>query len=131
MKIHELMEQRNYISTPFPASREPRILFHGTHIEFDKFERHTHGIYVTPVESWAREHYGNIVIPMYANVRKPYKPSEEEVDWFYDRAYDDISKLLEKLTGEGYDCCKFGGESEAMVLFNNIELANALTGNRM
>ena len=118
---------------PFPNSQEQRMLFHGTDSKFSKFDRPAHGIFVTPIYGWAKEHYGGTIIPIYANVVKTMK-----VDWghpasdaFYDRDYPAVAKFINKLAGKGYNAAEFGGESESMVLFNDIEIVNVETGKRM
>jgi len=118
---------------PFPNSKEPRMLFHGTDAKFDKFDRKPHGIFVTPIYGWAKEHYGGTIVPLYANVIKSMK-----VDWdhpmsdaFYDRDYPLVAKFINKLASEGYNAAEFGGESESMVLFNDIEIVHADTGKQM
>ena len=127
----QFLIEKAYIECPFPNSLEKRVLFHGTQKRFSKFIRAEHGIYVTPVHSWARTYYGSVIIPLYANVTKRYQPTEEEIDLFYDMDYKAIATLLTKLSTRGYNCCLFGGESESMVLFNNIEIVNAITGKPM
>jgi len=117
-----------FIPNPFRSSREQRVLFHGTRVEFKLFNRPGQGIYVTPSAAWAEKHYGTRVIALYANVTRKYEPSEEEIGLFYDMNYPEIKKLLQRLSARGYNCIMFGGESESMVLFNNIELVNADDG---
>lgn len=115
--------------TPFPHSVDPRILYHGTVASFSKFCRDNHGIYVTPIRSWAEEHYGDRIIPLYANITKQkiLTWDHEESDWFYDRDYSRVGIYLDELSSLGYDCVRFGGESESMVLFNQIEIVHAET----
>lgn len=128
-----LFEIKNIQKCPYPGSVIQNVLYHGTHEQFSKFLRPSHGVYVTPLRSWAKEHYGKSVIQIYANVSKIYElpiDSEERYD-FYDRDYDAVSAFLSKLSKKGYNCCKFGGESESMVLFNDISITNAITGNTM
>ena len=72
-----------------------------------------------------------MIIPLYANVTKRYKPTATEVDWFYDMNYDMVAQLLTRLSRHGYDYCLFGGESESIVLFNDIQLVHAITGREM
>lgn len=127
MKLHEIQSVR-FIANPFPRSKVKRVLYHGTNIKFDRFERAVHGIYVTPSRSWAETHYGNVIIPLWANVTKMYEPTEDEIDLFYNVEYQQIAKLLDRLSQQGYNACMFGGESESIVLFNNIEIVHAETG---
>lgn len=127
MRLYEL-ENQTYVPNPFPRSVEGRVLFHGTNVQFDKFERRTHGIYVTPLHSWASQHYGGIVVPLYANITKMYEPTEEEIDLFYDRDYQAVEALLARLSAKGYNGCMFGGESESTVLFNHVDMIHATTG---
>lgn len=134
----EFIIRRRIIPCPFPNSLVKEVLYHGSNSpnEFKTFNRPAHGIYVTPLYSWAKEHYigrdgKGIVIPVYANVKKMYKPTAEEVDLFYDVDYPNISILLSKLAAKGFNCCKFGGESDSMVLFGKIEIANAIDGRMM
>jgi len=129
MKLFEIVDQ--YLPCPFLNSLEKRVLFHGTSAKFEKFERKTHGIYVTPIRSWAKMHYGSIIIPLYANITKMYKPTEEEIDLFYDVAYTEISVMLKHLSAQGYNGCMFGGESESIVLFNNVDMMHAVTGQQL
>ncbi len=129
-----LFEIRNHpIKNPFHSSQVPELLYHGTTAKFSKFLRPVHGIYVTPWRDWARSHYGDSIIVLYANVTKMYviDPSSDESDPFYDMDYEAVAAMLEKLSQQGYDCCKFGGESDSMVLFNGIEIVNAYTGESM
>lgn len=135
MKSDEFLFE-NYIQCPFSESKIQEVLFHGTNRQFGKFNRTAHGIYVTPIEFWAKEHYGNIIIPLYANVTKVYKlryviPEEDAIiDLFSNRDYKTIEKVLNTLSDQGFNCCSFGGESEAMVLFGNIDIVNASTGKK-
>jgi len=131
MKIFEV--ESKYIPNPFPASKIKKPLFHGTAEKFSKFLRPAHGIYVTPHEDWAQSHYGGTVLVIYANVKKMLKVNWDESahDAFYDRDYKRVAEYLEKWSAQGYDCCKFGGESDSMVLFNNIEIVDATTGRPM
>lgn len=133
MRISEITNT----GTPFPNSRIQEVLYHDTTTKFDKFRRDSHGIYVTPYKEWARTHYGKIIIPLYANVKKIIDldngdPEQDRIiDMFYDRDYDAVSKYLANLSAQGYDCCIFGGESESMVLIGNIQIVNAKTGKAM
>ncbi|HEY6437302.1 MAG TPA: hypothetical protein VIY47_11990 [Ignavibacteriaceae bacterium] len=130
MRLLEI--ERKLVPCPFYKSIIQEPLYHGTQEKFSKFLRPLHGIYVTPFESWATAHYGTAVI-LYANVRKLKELSwkDPESDAFYDRDYDSVAKYLQEWSHQGYDCCKFGGESDSMVLFNNIQIVNALTGESM
>jgi len=126
----ETLSESDDMQSPFSNSKERRILYHGTNTKFTTFERGQQGIYVTPYRSWAEAHYGKVIISLYANVTKL-----KDVDWddprsdlFYDRKYNKIAMFLKELSKEGYNAVLFGGESESMVLFNNIELINAETG---
>lgn len=120
-----------FIVNPFPNSKVQEVMYHGTPAKFDTFNRASHGIYVTPVRSWAEEHYGSNIIPLWVNVTKIYKPTEDEVDLFYDREYARIAVLLNSLAMQGYDYLRFGGESDAAVLFNNVKIVNAISGKPM
>lgn len=89
---------------------------------------------MTPWKEWAEDAYGTgSVIALYANVTKLKELSwtEPESDWFYDREYEKISSYLSALSNDGYNCVKFGGESDSMVLFNQIQIVNAITGRPM
>jgi hypothetical protein len=120
------------IKNPFSSSKEQRVLYHGTRHKFDKFDRPEHGLYVTPIKSWAEQIYAKNghVIPLYANVTKlkKFEMDSIEADHFYDMDYDKVSQVLKQLSKEGYDAAIFGGESESMVLFNDIKIINAVTG---
>ena len=125
------------IKNPFARSKVQDVLYHGTDAEFKKFNRVAHGIYVTPVRSWAEAHYGNTILEIYANVKKLIKldyndPEQEDIiDLFYDRDYAALAPILQQWANEGYNCCLFGGESDSMVLFGDIQIANAATGELM
>jgi len=138
MRLLEISKKEVYIPCPFVNSKVKDVLYHGTYNMFDRFNRPSQGIYVTPVKSWAREYYGDNIIPIYANVTKIYKPdykdpvsNNQEIDPFYERDYDLVSANLERWASQGYNCCLFGGESDSMVLFNNIQIVHAITGKRM
>lgn len=132
MKLKDILTEvsrEEHIENPFPGSLEKRVLFHGTKAKFSKFIRAAHGVYVTPIESWARMYYGSIIIPLYADVTKVYKPTiEREIAWFYNMEYEKVARLLQRLSAQGYNCCVFGGESQSMVLFNNVKMVHAITG---
>ena len=131
----------NYVPNPFPGSKVTQVLYHGTNAgNFLKFKRPPQGIYVTPYRDWAVDYYSSgkgTVIPIYANVLKlkvlnPSNKSDDQViDLFYDRDYSGIEQALKSLAAKGYNACKFGGESDSMVLFNNIQIVNAITGKAM
>lgn len=127
------MRLSEIINNPFPNSLDRRILYHGTNTSFDSFRRDDHGIYVTPIRSWAIEHYGHNVIPIYANIKKIANISwdDPKSDYFYNRDYVAVAELLKELSAKGFNAVRFGGESESMVLFNDIEIANAETGKLM
>lgn len=136
MRLYQLLKEsdENLTPCPFPNSKFKDPLYHGTSEEFSKFLRPAHGIYVTPWREWAADHYGSgKVIVLYANVQKmiTLDPSGYEVDAFYDRDYDEVARLIAEWSEQGYNCCKFGGESDSMVLFNDIQIANAVTGQMM
>lgn len=121
------------IQCPFQHSLIKSVLYHGTSVAFSKFLRPAHGVYVTPLESWASTHYGQNVVTIYANVTKILNldVSSKEVDAFYDRDYSAVEQLIIEWSKHGYNCCKFGGESDSMVLFNNIDIVDAYTGQPM
>ena len=129
MKLNQILPAPT--PCPFAMSADKRVFYHGSKAEFGTFNRPSHGIYVTPSQSWAEAHYGNRIYAVYANVSRVYRPTEEEIDIFYDVEYEKIAILLERLSTQGYNCAMFGGESESMVLFNNIELVDATTGKPM
>jgi hypothetical protein len=132
MRLYEI--ERKLISNPFPGSKVSEPLYHGTREKFSKFLRPAHGVYVTPSETWATGHYGDgTVVILYANVTKLLELDwdTEESDAFYDMDYDAVARNIATWSKQGYDCCKFGGESESMVLFNNINIVNAVTGESM
>lgn len=136
MRLYQILNEsgRQLQPCPFPASKIKDPLYHGTAEEFSKFLRPAHGIYVTPWEDWALDHYGNgKIVVLYANVTKmiTLDPGGYEVDPFYDMDYEEVSRMIAKWSKQGYDCCKFGGESDSMVLFNNIRIVNAITGDEM
>lgn len=123
-------ESTGYVANPFPNAAFKKPVFHGTDKKFDEFKRSPQGIYFTPLKSWAQEYYGSLVIAVYVNVSRPYKPTEREIELFYDRDYDDIAELLKRLSPK-YDYCKFGGESDSFVVFGNVKIINARTGRPM
>jgi hypothetical protein len=130
MRLYEISNSTP-LKNPFTNSLIKEILFHGTTESFSKFIRKSHGIYVTPFSVWASSNYGNThLISLYANVTKLLKldPGSYDVDMFYDRDYAAVTEKLIEWSTQGYNCCQFGGESDSMVLFNNIELVNAYTG---
>ena len=135
MRISEIATR--LAKCPFPNSKVKSKLYHGTTASFATFNRNDHGIYVTPLLSWAKDHYSTKIIQLYANVTKLKKlswdnPEEEAIiDLFYDREYAELTPILAGWASEGYNCCLFGGESDSMVLFGNIEIVNAATGERM
>jgi len=132
MRLFEI--EQKLIQNPFKGSKVQVPLYHGTKEKFSKFLRPAHGIYVTPYEDWATDHYGNgTAVVLYANVTKMLELdwNTEEADAFYDMDYDAVARNLEIWSKQGYNCCKFGGESDSIVLFNNIEIVNALTGAAM
>lgn len=115
------------LTNPFPSSMHQGILFHGSAVTFDKFMRPSHGVFVTPLPVVAQERYGSNVIPLYASVTGLYIANDEETQLFVNRDYEQVSTLLERLSSEGYNACRFGLEYE-MVLFNDIELVHAISG---
>lgn len=131
------MKSSEFATTPFPQSKIKDILYHGSNAKFKVFNRPPQGIYVTPVLSWAEMYYGDNVIPLFANVTKvkklDYRNPEDDaiIDLFYDRDYKGVAAVLQQLQREGYNCCWFGGESDSMVLFGNIKIVNASTGEEM
>ena|SRR6478735_6962622 len=135
MRLYEFLnESSRFIKCPFKMSLIKMPLYHGTSEEFSKFLRPAHGIYVTPFKYWASNNYGDgRTVILYANIRKIKKLdlNSEERDPFYDRDYEQVAKMLSNWSAEGYDCCQFGGESDSMVLFNNIDIVNAITGEPM
>ena len=139
MRLFEIDEK--FIPNPFPNSKLPMVLYHGTFAKFSKFNNPKQGIYVTPYRSWAEDVYANPkyakegdtprVIPLYANVRALYDPTFKEADYFYDRDYESVSRLLAKLSAQGYNACLFGGESDSTVLFGDIDIVHAVTGEKL
>jgi hypothetical protein len=129
MRFNEI--KNSLVPNPFTNSKMPYPLYHGTNSKFDKFLRPAHGVYITPSESWAKNHYGNNIICLYANVTKLYRASFKEAAPFYDLDYDAVSAFLNKLSKQNYNACLFGGESDSTVLFNNIEIINATNGKSM
>ena len=130
MRIDQIVEAAHK-SNPFPRSDIQCKVYHGTPESFDTFNRPGQGIYFTPWRNWAKGHYGSRVITAYVDVRKEYKATRDEVEWFYDRDYDNITELLTRLAAEGYDYIIFGGESESFVVFGNAKIANAANGKMM
>ena len=125
---------QSFVENPFRTSLIKNVLYHGTTTLFDYFKRLPQGIYVTPSYTWARDHYGSgNVIAIYANITKikTLTWNDLETDWFYDMNYDKIAPYLKELSMQGYNACLFGGESDSMVLFNNIDIVNAKTGQKM
>jgi hypothetical protein len=135
MRIFEV--ENKIISNPFPGSKYPGILYHGTNAEFAKFERVAHGIFATPHMGYADVYSTGRVIPFYANVKKikylDYKNPEDDaiIELFYDRDYSEVAKYLQQIAPGGYDCVSYGGEGDSVLLFNGIQLMNANTGKEM
>lgn len=133
-RYRAILEGSEFVPNPFPNSIVQYPLYHGTNIEFNKFLRPAHGIYVSPSRTWANDIYGQggYVVALYANIKRMYRPTDDsEIDPFYDREYEKVAELLREWSSQGYNACMFGGESESMVLFNGVELVNAKTGNPM
>ena len=137
MRLFEIEEK--LLPNPFTQSLIKNPLYHGTNVEFNKFLRVAHGIFATPHRDYAEGYYsesGRVVI-FYANVRKikhlSFRVPEESdiIDLFYDRDYEGTAAFLKNLSSQGYDCCSYGGEGDSVILFNNIEIVDALTGKAM
>lgn len=124
-------------ATPFPTSKVTVPVYHGTSESFDKFNRPAHGVFFTPYEEWAADHYGDSILTCYVNVKKLYTlrygnaVDEKIMDALFDREYATLAKYIELLKSKGYDAMQAPGDSEMICVFDNAQIVNAATGKEM
>lgn len=115
---------------PFKESVYQEPVYHGTIHEFDKFDRPKQGVFFTPIKSYAGVYGENgRVISAYVDIRNPLNlaPTDPRTEPFYDRDYDAVAELIKEAKSQGYDAIKFGGESDAFIVFDDAQIVNADT----
>jgi hypothetical protein len=139
MRAYEFLREseEKIIPCPFPNSKIPDILYHGTNVKFDKFLRPVHGIFASPHPDYAGVYSVDHLIAFYANSKNlitlNYRNVDDNdiIDIIYDRNYIELGKIVKNWIQQGYDACYYGGEGESYLLFGNIQIVNAYTGKEM
>ena len=134
-------DEPEYIPNPFPQSEFQEPVYHGTTDKnFKKFRREPQGVYFTPQREWAKRNYGNYNDPdndpiaVYVDVRDGFplgQATDEQIGWFFELNYKKLAEWLPKLARQGYDHLVFGVDSDSFVVFGDVKIVNAITGESM
>jgi hypothetical protein len=107
---------------------EPLLVYHGTSKTFNKFEKsnrgsYGQGFYFTQNKKMA-SNYGNIVLNLYCNIKKPFYLDENSLKEWSEKYYNkNKSNITKKLQKDGYDGVIL--ENEILVFEpNQIKLAD-------
>jgi len=126
-------EWDSLIDNPFDKSMVRLPVYHATDSEFSKFERNSHGIFVSQHYDYAEAHYGSKVIPLYIDIRKPMNGGHDSpyIDAAFDRDYKNLALWLDKFAKEGYDCAVMYGDGDSLILIGDVPMVHAVTGKEM